>query len=264
MDGRVDDGAPWIEYLDLTIWMSVAKSISSHERHIGFYFVGLFFLWLYAQIMEYLLIELWFWKSSINQNRLKWQYSWKQLLLYWGKAQSSKPRPERRCEAGWSGRRVRRQVEARRTNAQNAPEPGHCFLVSSICCCVTCLWNWQIKWNIERPVWPAPSLRPSESLPCLIKRSNKGKRLSFWNKWRFTWWLGDYLWVEYLLFPSYDSLLKSANDNQILGKSHTQTNIINQQPTWRQPFSFTAGSRAMKTLPMSGVRQPFSYLKIYK
>ena len=33
------------------------------------------------------------------------------------------------CEAGWSGRRVRRQVEARRTNAQNAPEPGHCFLV---------------------------------------------------------------------------------------------------------------------------------------
>ena len=119
-------------------------------------------------------------------------------------------------------------------------------------------------WNIERPVWPAPSLRPSESLQCLVKRFSKGKRLSFWNKWRFTWWLGDYLWVEYLLFPSYDSLLKSANDNQILGKSHTQTNIINQQPTWRQPFSFTAGSRAMKTLPMSGVRQPFSYLKIYK
>ena len=119
-------------------------------------------------------------------------------------------------------------------------------------------------WNIEQPVWPAPSLRPSESLLCLVRRFNKGKRLSFWNKWRFTWWLGDYLWVEYLLFPSYDSLLKSANDNQILGKSHTQTNIINQQPTWRQPFSFTAGSSAMKTLPMSGVRQPFSYLKIYK
>ena len=34
MDGRVDDGAPWIEYLDLTIRMSVAKSISSHERQI--------------------------------------------------------------------------------------------------------------------------------------------------------------------------------------------------------------------------------------
>ena len=66
-------------------------------------------------------------------------------------------------------------------------------------------------WNIERPVWPAPSLRPSESLQCLVKRFSKGKRLSFWNKWRFTWWLGDYLWVEYLLFPSYDSLLKSAN-----------------------------------------------------
>ena len=29
---------------------------------------------------------------------------------------------------------MRRQVEARRTNVQNAPEPGHCFLVSSICC----------------------------------------------------------------------------------------------------------------------------------
>ena len=41
------------------------------------------------------------------------------------------PRPERRYEADWSERRVRRQVEARRTNAQNAPEPGrwHCFLV---------------------------------------------------------------------------------------------------------------------------------------
>ena len=118
------------------------------KEKYGVYFVGLFFLWLYAQIMEYLLIELWFWKSSINQNRLKWQYSWKQLLLYWGKAQSSKPRPERRCEAGWSGRRVRRQVEARRTNAQNAPEPGHCFLVLVILLLCLCLWNRQKKCGI--------------------------------------------------------------------------------------------------------------------
>ena len=34
------------------------------------------------------------------------------------------------------------------------------------------------------------------------------------------------------------------------------------QLTCRQPFSFTAGSSAMKTLPISGVRQPFSYLNI--
>ena len=44
------------------------------------------------------------------------------------------PRPERRYEADWSERRVRRQVEARRTNAQNVPEPGHCFLVLLLCC----------------------------------------------------------------------------------------------------------------------------------
>ena len=44
MDGRVDDGAPWIEYLDLTIRMSVAKSISSHERQIWCLLCGVVFL----------------------------------------------------------------------------------------------------------------------------------------------------------------------------------------------------------------------------
>ena len=43
MDGRVDDGAPWIEYLDLTIRMSVTKSISSHERQIWCLLCGVVF-----------------------------------------------------------------------------------------------------------------------------------------------------------------------------------------------------------------------------
>ena len=44
MDGRVDDGAPWIEYLDLTIRMSVAKLISSHDRPIWCLLCGVVFL----------------------------------------------------------------------------------------------------------------------------------------------------------------------------------------------------------------------------
>ena len=39
----MDDGAPWIEYLDLTIRMSVTKSISSHERQIWCLLCGVVF-----------------------------------------------------------------------------------------------------------------------------------------------------------------------------------------------------------------------------
>ena len=40
----MDDGAPWIDYLDLTIRMSVAKLISSHDRPIWCLLCGVVFL----------------------------------------------------------------------------------------------------------------------------------------------------------------------------------------------------------------------------
>ena len=120
-----------------TTRLSVSKSISAHDRPIWCLLCGVVFLLVVCAdhgisshgavileiINEPVQIEMIIQLETISSSLRK----------------SSKPRPERTCEAGWSERIVRRQVEARRTNAQNAPEPGHCFLVSSICCCVTCL-----------------------------------------------------------------------------------------------------------------------------